>query len=96
MRFTLTNKHARLSQTMNSILHIQIDVPEQVHEEIETAQGEIEKATGFSPSLGELYVFAMTTGVETVAQDYIDAVIVAIERRNQKELPLPELASLSR
>jgi hypothetical protein len=81
---------------MNSILNIQIDVPEQVHEDIEAAQEEIKNATGFEPSLGELYVFAMTTGVETVAQDYIDAVIVAIERRNQQELPLPELATLSR
>ena len=81
---------------MNSILNIQIDVPERVQTKIETAQIEIERATGFPPSVNELYVFALVNGVEDIAQDYIDAVIIAHERSNQSELPLPELTNLSR
>lgn len=81
---------------MNSILNIQIDVPELVQTHIEAAQIEIEKATGFPASINELYVFALTTGVETIAQDYIDAVIIAHERLKQRDLPLSELANLSK
>jgi len=80
---------------MNSFLHIQIDVPENVQNKIEAAQIEIEKVTGFPPSINELYVFALANGVEEIAQDYIDAVIIAHERSKQRDLPLPELANLN-
>ena len=81
---------------MNSILNIQIDVPELVQAKVEAAQLEIEKETGFPVSMNELYVFALTNGVENIAPDYIDAVIIAAERIKQRELPLSQLAGLSR
>jgi len=81
---------------MNSILNIQIDVPERVQTKIDTAQIEIEKATGFPASMNELYVFALTNGVETIAEDYIDAVIIAHERMKQRDLPLSEMTNLSK
>jgi hypothetical protein len=46
--------------------------------------------------MNELYVFALTNGVETIAEDYIDAVIIAHERMKQRDLPLSELTNLSK
>jgi hypothetical protein len=81
---------------MNSILNIQIDVPERVQTKIEAAQIEIERATGFPPSVNELYIFTLTQGVEDLAQEYIDAVIIAHERSKQRDLPLSDLAPFSK
>jgi hypothetical protein len=46
--------------------------------------------------MNELYVLALTHGVEDLAQEYIDAVIIAHERSKQQNLPLSEAANLSR
>jgi hypothetical protein len=81
---------------MNPTLHIEIDVPDLVQSKIEAAQLEIENATGFHASMNELYVFALANGADNIAPDYIDAVIIAAERIKQRELPLSELANLSK
>jgi len=62
---------------MNSILNIQIDVPERVQTKIETAQLKSKRRREFPASMNELYVFALTNGVETIREDYIDAVLIA-------------------